>query len=119
MTTKKQLIKKIKNLGEEGKDFENLSSMSKTELEQLLEYLEKVDTFEKEEEVDFEFEEEIIMGTPIDDKQTEIDPLPEPEEEKVLPEFTGEYVEHKQPSELSKREQREYARTGILPVKKK
>jgi len=117
MATKKELIKIIKN-SDNSEDWGDLNSMKKSELEQIAAYVEKLEEIE-EEEVNYEFEEEMILGAPIDDEQTVIDPLPEPEEEKVLPENTQEYIEHKKPSELSKREQREYARTGKLPVKKK
>jgi len=83
MATKKELIKIIKN-SDNSEDWGDLNSMKKSELEQIAAYVEKLEEIE-EEEVNYEFEEEMILGAPIDDEQTVIDPLPEPEEEKVLP----------------------------------
>ena len=117
MATKKELIEDIKLLGTEGEDFNNLNGMKKGELEQLLEYLKRVNEFNKTKEepvipkkIDMEYNE---SGWDIEVEEDDF--IEEPE---FIPDYTGEYIKHKEGSELSNDDIRTLARTGVLPPKR-
>ncbi len=131
MATRKELIENIKALTNDESIVNDLSEMSKNELMQTLEYVEKLDSFNQEsedfsnqvedpiitEEVKEVVEEEINEDSELVwSKKEELEDVVE-EEVKIAP--IDEYVEFKKPSELSMAEQRAYARTGVLPIKKK
>ena len=118
MATKKQLIKKIQSLMTPQDDVGDLKKKDFEELERLAEYLEKVETLANTPETPVE---EIKEDSELVWSKTEEleDVEEEVKEEKIDPKLMQEYIENKKPSELSVSEQRLYARTGILPVKKK
>ena len=91
--TKKELIKYIEENTGETESWGDLNSMKKIELEQIFEYLGKVNGVE--DEIVEEIKEESIMT--VDSVKMQ------------------EYVIHKKPSNLSIAEQRAYIRSGILP----
>jgi len=128
MAAKKELIKKVEALKGD-QDFGKLSAMNKSELEQLVEYLEKTIEFEEKKsplhDVDGEKEIEEIIKSNDDLKlissenygddgialtSEQIDELifEDKEEPQELPE-----------SEWSVSDKRLFARTGRRPVKKK
>ncbi len=112
MATKKQLIKKIQSLMTPQDDVGDLKKKDFEELERLAEYLEKVETLANTPETPVEEVVEVVKEE-LEDVEEEV------KEEKIDPKLMQEYIEYKKPSELSVSEQRLYARTGILPVKKK
>lgn len=149
MATKSVMIKYIEDHSGETESWGDLNRMKKSEVEQIYEYLMKIEEqqtttiAEGGEEYTqilsndpllgggIEYGEDYVEDPTIEKTLVEKSPstvifgdVEETEEEveeekKLSPQEMQEYVEFKKPSELSISEQRAYARTGVLPVKKK
>lgn len=104
MATKKTLIRDIKALTDDENIVDGLNSMNKGELEQLLEYLEKVNVYEKEKSLDTNEN----YGEDLTEEFVEDAIVNDVDEPVFLPE-----------SEWSMADKRLFARTGRKPVKKK
>ncbi len=130
MAAKKELIKKVEALKGD-QDFGKLSAMNKSELEQLVEYLEKTIEFEEKKsslhDVDLGGDPDLEVALsgneiPFEDLEKDWDsPMGDLEDTSEL-EKAIEAVEEPQElpeSEWSVSDKRLFARTGRRPVKKK